>query len=105
LGQKSKAEKLFRSLLSYGTENLDKKTRFDYFAVSFPHLSNWNIDSDKRNRVHCLFLQGLGLLGLGKTEEARDCLQAALLKDPAHHSAKLHYDLITNYQIINILSI
>lgn len=103
LGQRNKAEGLFRSLLSYGTENLDKKTRFDYFAVSFPHLSNWNIDSDKRNRVHCLFLQGLGLLGLEKTEEARECLQAALLKDPAHQSAKLHFDIIDNYKIINIL--
>ena len=45
----------------------------DYFAVSLPDLQIWEDDMNKKNRIHCHYLMGLGHLGLGNKEKADKC--------------------------------
>ena len=61
-----------------------------YFAVSLPDLQIFEEDLDIRNRVHCLFMRGLGLLGKGETEKARSCFGEARRLDPNHAGIRIH---------------
>ena len=47
----------------------------DYFAVSLPDLQIWEDDMNKKNRIHCHYLMGLGHLGLDNKRESRQVLQ------------------------------
>lgn len=73
LGKKEEARNKFDSLLSYGEMHLHDSFRMDYFAVSLPDLQIWEDDMDKKNRVHCNYLMGLGHLGLGNWDKAKRC--------------------------------
>ena len=77
LGREDEARGRFNSLLSYGEQHLYDTFRMDYFAVSLPDLQIWEDDMDKKNRLHCNYLMGLGHLGLGRQEKAKyyfDCV-------------------------------
>lgn len=63
LGRTDEALARFDRLVSYGTEHLDDKVVMDYFAVSLPDLLIWEDDLTHRNRIHCLYLMGLGAMG------------------------------------------
>jgi hypothetical protein len=58
----------------------------DYFAVSLPNFLVFDDDLNLRNRVHCYFMEGLGLLGLGRADDARTAL-AKVLDLQADHPA------------------
>ena len=45
-----------------------KPVKIDYFATSLPNFSIFDDDLEKRNRVQCLFLRGLGRVGQGDTD-------------------------------------
>ena len=62
----------------------------DYFAVSLPDLSLFDEDLTARSRLHCEYLIALGSQGLGDTERAARCFEAALRMDCAHQGAILH---------------
>src|SRR5574344_1871857 len=64
LGRREEAVERFRKLLDYGRAHLDDEVMMDYFAVSLPEMLVWDADLTARNRVHCLFMKGLGLWGL-----------------------------------------
>ena len=103
LGEIQKAVMLLNQLIAYGEINYSKPASLDYFTVSFPNMSNWNIDLDKSNKVHCLYLQGLGFLGTGNSLRASDLFRAAIAEDTNHQGARMHYELICKYQNVNLL--
>ena len=47
-----------------------------------------------RNRVHCLFMRGLGLLGKGEEEQAAACFDEAQRLDPNHGGVRVHRALL-----------
>jgi hypothetical protein len=62
----------------------------DYFAVSLPDFLVFDDDLQRRHRLHCLYMAGLGYLGLGDPAEAITCFDAVLAENPAHLGAVLH---------------
>ena len=84
LGRTEEAVLKFQMLVDYGWQHQDDKVTMDYFAVSLPDLAIWDESLDTRNRVHCLFMQALGMLGFGKREEAEHCLSQATALDNSH---------------------
>lgn len=73
VGKEAEARGRFNSLISYGEKHLYDTFVMDYFAVSLPDLQIWEDDMNKKNRIHCHYLMGLGHLGLGNKEKADKC--------------------------------
>lgn len=96
LGDAERAGQLFEKLLAYGRDHLNDQVRIDYFAVSLPDLLIFDADLDARNRTHCLFMQGLGYLGLGRYDEAGAALEAVLQTDRAHQGAIVHLGILAD---------
>ena len=90
LGGREEAEKRFNRLIEYGRENMDRKVKIDYFAVSLPDILIWEDDLDRRNKVHCHYMMGLGYLGLGDISSAVEHLQAAAKLDMSHQGVQCH---------------
>ena len=65
LHNRKRATDIFQRLIDFGKGHIDDKINIDYFAVSLPDLLVFDADLDLRNNVHCLYLMGLGNLGLG----------------------------------------
>ena len=74
LNLRPEAESRFHELVEYGCEHLDDHVVMDYFAVSLPDFLIWEDDLDAKNRIHCYFMQSLGLYGLGHKDESRRIL-------------------------------
>jgi tetratricopeptide (TPR) repeat protein len=90
LGRPAEAEVRFNTLKAYGEAHLDDTIQLDYFAVSLPDLLIWEDDLTYRNRIHCLYLQGLGLLGLGDEAAAFGKLSEAARMDVNHQGVQVH---------------
>lgn len=75
LGKEEDARIRFQKLISYGEKHINDVFKMDYFAVSLPDLQIWEDDMDKKNRVHCSYLLGLGYQGLGEQEKANECFK------------------------------
>lgn len=88
LGEHAKADSVFSKLLDFGIAHLHDSITIDYFAVSLPDLLVFDIDLDKRNKVHCVYLQGLGKLGLGHIQAGIEDLEHVLTLDVNHQGAK-----------------
>lgn len=88
LGHEEKAELCFRNLLLYGTHHLEDKVKMDYFAVSLPDMLIWEDDLTRRNLIHCYYLRTLGLLGLGRTDEAGILLEQVAKMDINHQGIR-----------------
>ena len=71
LGNSKDAVRKFEKLIKYGETHTNDKVKIDYFAVSLPNLMIWEEDLDKRNKIHCIYLMGLGYLGLKNFERSR----------------------------------
>ena len=84
----------FYQLLTYGNKHFYDLKKIDYFAVSLPDFLVFNEDLNLRNKVYCLYLMGLGYLGLGEFEKSIDCLATARESDPNHQGIIIHLDLI-----------
>jgi tetratricopeptide (TPR) repeat protein len=93
LGEKENAGQIFNNLINYGVKHLNDDVKIDYFAVSLPNLLVFEDDLNLRNQIHCYFMQGLGNLGLGKLNEARDLFAYVLQLDAGHQGAKTHFSL------------
>jgi len=90
LGDEAKARSRFNKLIKHGEKHLFDNCRIDYFAVSLPDLAIWDDDLNKRNRIHCCYVMGLGYSGLGDTEKARQFLSEVLALDINHQGAQVN---------------
>lgn len=90
LGCENEAKGRFNRLIDFGERHLFDTFQMDYFAVSLPDLQIWEDDMDKKNRVHCAYLMGLGHLGLGHWEKAEAYLEKAAGMDNNHQGVQLH---------------
>ncbi|MCF0069337.1 DUF5107 domain-containing protein [Dyadobacter sp. CY261] len=82
-----KARANFERFVQFGDSHLGDQIRIDYFAVSLPDMLVFDADLNLRNRVHCLYLKGLGYLGLGEYETARALLEEVVALNANHQAA------------------
>lgn len=92
------AENRFKNLISYGESHLNDTIKMDYFAVSLPDLLIWEDDLTFRNKIHCLYLQGLGYLGMGDTDQAKTFLSSAAEMDVNHQGVQAHLAMVYEMQ-------
>ncbi len=96
LGDESKARSRFNKLIGHGEKHLFDHCRIDYFAVSLPDLAIWDDDLNKRNRIHCHYVMGLGHLGLGEYAKACEFLGEVAKLDVNHQGAQIHLQMAKN---------
>ena len=90
----SRAHEIFDSLIHFGENHFNETIKIDYFAVSLPDMQVFDADLDQRNRIHCLYMQGLGYLGKGSEEDlkkAASLFANVLNLDVNHQGALAHY--------------
>ena len=94
IGDEVRASSRFHKLITYGEKHYYDHVKIDYFAVSLPDLQLFEDNLDKRNRIHCNYLIGLGYLGLGEKTKAKEFLEKVLEADKAHQGAAIHVKLL-----------
>ncbi|MEK4526456.1 DUF5107 domain-containing protein [Paenibacillus sp. BGI2013] len=90
LGNVKEANRRFNKLIDYAERHMHDHIRMDYFAVSLPDFLVFDDDFNQRNEEHCRYMRALGLLGLGRTSEAKLELERILEKNPNHQGAIIH---------------
>ena len=90
LGREKEARSRFHKLLDYGQKHIFDDIKIDYFAVSLPDLQIFDEDLNRKNEIHCRFLMGLGLLGLGQEQKAGAEFEKVLALDHMHMGAFIH---------------
>jgi tetratricopeptide (TPR) repeat protein len=98
LGETEKARRIFKSFIEFGELHRGDVITIDYFAVSLPDMLVFDQDIDLRNRIHCIYLIGLGHLGLGDTAMATRCLTEVLQLDPNHQGAAVYLEMKPFFQ-------
>jgi hypothetical protein len=93
------ADGRFERLIAYGKKHLNDKIKMDYFAVSLPDLLIWEDDLTFRNRIHCLYLQGLGYIGKTDIENATAMLSEAAKLDVNHQGVQQHLDMAKEMEV------
>lgn len=88
LGDENKAKSRYNKLIDHGEKHLFDNCRIDYFAVSLPDLAIWEDDLNVRNQIHCYYVMGLGHLGLGNIEKAREYLGKVAELDLNHQEVQ-----------------
>jgi tetratricopeptide (TPR) repeat protein len=101
LGQREKADALFSKLIDYGIANVNVEMKIDYFAVSLPDLLIFDDDLNMRNRLHAVYLQGLGQLGLGDLNKAHSLFEQVLDLNAAHLGSLAH-QRFTKFPMVSI---
>jgi len=96
LNDEKSAKSRFHRLLSYSKQHIFDKPEIDFFAVSLPDTLIFEEDLQQRNRIHCLYLAGLGHLGLGNNVEALKYLQEALELNVSNQGVATHLELLNN---------
>ncbi|TPG40785.1 DUF5107 domain-containing protein [Flavobacterium pectinovorum] len=102
LNQQSEADKRFEKLVAYSKKHLNDHVTIDYFAVSLPDLMIWEDDLDKRNKIHCLYMQGIGLLGLDKKAEAEEVFETVLSEEKSHSGVTIHLSLLKSEESVSM---
>ena len=90
LGKTDDANIRFDKLISYADEHINDNVKIDYFAVSLPDFLVFDEDLNKKNKVHCLFMKALGLLGKGEKETAQEVLKKAFALDNSHFAMNFY---------------
>lgn len=93
LNEPEKAAVIFQKLIDYGKAHLNDEMKLDYFAVSLPDLLIFEDNLEIRNKIHCHYLIGLGLLGLKNKNQAEQEFELILRKDAMHFGACTHLRL------------
>lgn len=93
LGEANKAKKIFERFIQFAELHLNDEIEIDYFAVSLPDLLVFDQDLNLKNRIHCCYLIGLGALGLGDAEAAKERFIQVLDMDVNHQGASTHLGL------------
>ncbi|MES2112362.1 MAG: DUF5107 domain-containing protein [Bacteroidota bacterium] len=96
------ANSIFNKLIEYGRQHANDEVKLDYFAVSLPNMLIFDDDLNLRNRIHAMFIEGLGYLGLGENGEASRMFKETVALDVTHLGAKMHLEMAKNnsYTII-----
>lgn len=105
LGNEAEASLRFNNLIEFGSANLNKEIKIDYFAVSLPDLSIFDDDLNMRNNIHCNYLIGLGYLGLNQTDKALQYFNIVLGMDAVHQGSIIHREMCNLKVIKNNISI
>ncbi|MGN0519984.1 MAG: DUF5107 domain-containing protein [Candidatus Fimenecus sp.] len=95
LGKTEDANLRFDKLIAYADTHRDDTVKIDYFAVSLPDFLVFDEDLNKKNRVHCLFMKALGLLGKGEKLQAENLFNEAFSLDNSHFAAHFYQALFT----------
>ena len=83
LGENEKAAAIFKQLVDSGNEMVDRRSGSDFF-------SKFGERQSQRTRLASAhYIAGLGHLGLGETEKAKEEFNQALKAKPDHLGAKL----------------
>ncbi len=93
LDRTEEANFIFQSLIDFGETHMNDKVRLDYFAVSLPDMHIWDDDLSRRNRIHCIYLEGLGYLGKGMADQAAGFFTKALELDNYHIGSNIHLSM------------
>lgn len=93
LNRVSEAKGMFNKLFDYGENHICDNKKIDYFAVSLPDFLVFEDDLNVKNRVHCLYLMGLGELGIGKINSGLKYLQEAYQLNMNHQGIMVHRKL------------
>ncbi len=94
IGETDKARSCFNKLIAYGEKHLFDTCKIDYFAVSLPDLAIWDDDLNVRNQIHCNYVMGLGYLGFGNVDKAKEYLGKVLELDINHQGAQIHLKMM-----------
>lgn len=96
LNNKNRALQIFKRLISFGQLHIDDKISIDYFAVSLPDLLVFDADLSLRNKIHCLYLMGLGNMGLRNEQgkKSEKLFKRVLKLDRNHQGALIHKQMI-----------
>jgi tetratricopeptide (TPR) repeat protein len=94
LGELERANGIFNRLIEFGNQHLNDPMQIDYFAVSLPDLLVFDQDLNFKNKLHCLYMIGLGWLGLGNYEDAGRYFQKVLGHDLYHQGANIQIHMI-----------
>jgi tetratricopeptide (TPR) repeat protein len=94
LGNDAKGNQIFEKLVNYGIEHRLDEVKVDYFAVSLPNLLIFDDDLNLRNKIHCMFIEGLGYLGLKQLDHAKVLFEDILNLNTEHLGAKTHLKMI-----------
>lgn len=87
------ANSRFNKLISYGEKHIFDNVKIDYFAVSLPDLLIFDEDLNKKNKVHCLYMMGLGWLGKGNVQKSMEYFKQAGMLNANHLGIKTHMNL------------
>lgn len=95
IGNSVRARAVLQNLLDYGLQHLDDRVRVDYFAVSMPEFALFEEPIERRHRIHCHYMAGLGALGLSMLGQetvslAQHHLGEVLKLDASHQGALIH---------------
>lgn len=101
LGESNKAKKIFESFINFGEKHMNDKVTIDYFAVSLPDMLVFNMDINNSNTIHCKYLLGLGWLGLGDQDLAKQYLNEVLQMDINHQGAQVYLHMFPFFKKIN----
>jgi len=93
LGVEKEAKRRFNKLIDYAEKHLFDQVEIDYFAVSLPDFLVFEDDLNRRNEIHCLYMLALGLLGLGRTDEAKQRFAEVLNLEAGHQGAEIHLSM------------
>ncbi|MEO8962910.1 MAG: tetratricopeptide repeat protein, partial [Ginsengibacter sp.] len=96
LGRNKKAIETFQRLIDFGKTHRNDVITIDYFAVSLPDLLVFDADLNLLNKVHCLYLMGLGHMGLGQEDlkKAQEYFNQVLKLDINHQGVLTHQSMI-----------
>ena len=94
LGRDEQACQRFNNLVNYGEQHFNDEVKIDYFAVSLPDLMIFDDDLNKRNKIQCHYLIGLGKMGMGHLEKANEHFDLALKMDISHQGASVHLKML-----------
>lgn len=83
------ARSRFHKLIDYGRKHIFDDVKIDYFAVSLPDLQIFDEDLNRKNKIHCHFMMGLGFMGLDRIEEVGKEFETVLALDKNHTGARL----------------
>ncbi|MCB0172971.1 MAG: DUF5107 domain-containing protein [Anaerolineae bacterium] len=90
LNRSEDAAQTFTTLVEAGQAQLQQEATIDYFATSLPTFLILEDDLQKRNTIDSHFILGLGQLGQGHREAARQEFEAILALDINHLDAQIH---------------
>jgi tetratricopeptide (TPR) repeat protein len=103
MNEHDRAEAIFRRLIDFGKEHMNDIIKIDYFAVSLPDLLVFDQDLTLRNNIHCYYMIGLGLFGLGNgfTAQAEENFNTILSLDINHQGALDHKKMIQYTSLVD----